>query len=48
MLWEFALDIKHGGKYSNPWDVKEFANSYITYEQELFLLVSICLLDSNL
>ena len=30
MLWEFVFDNKHGGKYSNHWDLKEFTNVYIT------------------
>jgi len=30
MLWEFAFDIKRGGRYRNHWDLKGFMNIYIT------------------
>jgi len=28
--WGIVIDIKHGGKYGNHWDLKGFTNIYIT------------------
>ena len=30
MLWQFVFDIKHGGKFSNHWELEGFANIYIS------------------